>query len=133
MTLELDVKKHVVELQNKKKIKLSESKLLNLSSIFTFIAFKSTNLNVTSCYGFWKRYRVTQHTQTRTCRFCAVSYCGYHHEKKPLLNEAMQFGFQYIKLENSNHESNCRKQISSKYRIQIVSSLKRLMLIKYTW
>lgn len=53
-------------------------------------------------------------------------------KNKTPLNEAMQFGFQYIKLENSNHESNCREQISSKYRIQIVSSLKRLMLIKYT-
>lgn len=76
MTLELDVKKHIVELQNKKK-KLSESKLLNLSSIFTFIAFKSTNLNF---------YRVTQHTQTH--RFCAVSYCGYYQKKKKTLKRS---------------------------------------------
>lgn len=60
MTLELDVKKHIVELQNKKKIKLSESKLLNLSNIFTCIAFKSTDLNVAPCYCFLKRYRATQ-------------------------------------------------------------------------
>lgn len=79
MALELDAE---LPKKRRKKRKIKQSKLLNLSSIFTFIAFKSTNLNVAPCYGFLKRYRVTQHTQTG--RFCAVSYCGYYQEKKTL-------------------------------------------------
>lgn len=132
MALELDVKNHIAELPKKKEEKKKDKTIKIVKSIKHFYIY-SFQVNQFKCCSMLRFFKEVQGYTTYTnSQILCSQLLRLPPRKKTPLNEAMQFGFQYIKLENSNHESNCREQISSKYRIQIVSSLKRLMLIKYT-